>query len=192
MAEYVWSCWEHALALFRQQIVQEVGGVVLVGALVADEYASLEVALHFEAQVFDVVDEIVNGKRLLEYVGLVGAGRQARYGGQVAAVAAHGLHNEDAAVGADGGLLDLVAYGHDFIQCCVAAYWEVSAWYVVGDGGGHDYERYAEFFEIFASLAQFSHRGERLQVIKNIWINKFALQLPENLVFLVARFLIPK
>lgn len=46
---------------------------------------------------------------LLEDVGGVGARRQPPHGGQVSAVAPHGLNDEDAPLGAAGRLLDAVA-----------------------------------------------------------------------------------
>lgn len=53
--------------------------------------------------------QVVDGEGVFVHVGGVGAHRDAGDGGQVPAVAAHGLHDEDAALGARRRLLDAVA-----------------------------------------------------------------------------------
>lgn len=52
--------------------------------------------------------QVADVEMLLEDVGGVGAARQPGHGGQVAAEAAHGLDDEDAALGASRRLLDAV------------------------------------------------------------------------------------
>ena len=163
MAEYVGAGGEDALALLVEQAVHEVGGVVLVGALVAQQDAALQVALHLLAQVLDVLDEVVDGEGLLEYVRLVGAGGEAGRRGQVAAEAAHGLDHEDASLGADRRLLDLVAHLHDLVERCVAADAQVRAGHVVRYGRRYANERYAELGELGAHLVHLQNGGERLE-----------------------------
>lgn len=73
VTDYAHACREHALALLAQQTHYELGRVVLVGHLVAQQKAAFEVALHFELEMSNVVDEVVDGEFLLVDVGLVGA-----------------------------------------------------------------------------------------------------------------------
>lgn len=134
--------------------------------------------------------QLPNAESLLKDVGCVRASSQASHGGQVAAVASHRLHDEDAALRPRRRLFDPVAglrrpekrwrrsaahkpsegqrgtYGGDGVEGRVGADAEVRAGDVVGDGGGDDHHGDTHLFVLLPGLNQLqtSHVGLRLGV----------------------------
>ena len=111
----------------------------------------------------NIIDEIINSERLLEDIRLISATSETGHSGQISTVAAHSLDNEDTSLGADSGLLDLVAHGGDLVEGRVRADAEIGAGYVVGDGGWHAHTRDSEGLVLVALLVELQHRRERLE-----------------------------
>ncbi len=141
---------EHALpdvvqsaGLLLEQVRDELGGVVLVGPLVADCQEQRTAGGERAPQPFHVVVELVEGDALLVQVGPLRAAGQAAHQRQVAAVATHGLHH----VAPGGGRrrqLDPVDRLDDHVQRGVGADRQLRAGQVVVDGRRHADDRNAE------------------------------------------------
>ena len=133
----------------------EVNVVVTVGLLVHDQQPPVDVALvHLGDERVHVPGQLLDPELLLVDVSSVRPAGHPGHGGQVAAVAAHGLHYEDSPLGAGGRLPDPVADLGDRVQSRVGPDGEVGAGDVVGDGGGEDDHRDTELSELVSVFRQ--------------------------------------
>ena len=157
VAQNVGASREDAFALLGQDFHYEICRIIGIGHLVAQQDASFQVALHLLSQMINIVNDIENGERLLEYVGLVGTAGYAGHRRQIATIAAHGLDDEDASLRANCRLPYLVTNGDYFVEGRVAADAQVSAGHVVRDGGRHAHNGHAELFVLAARLIHLQH-----------------------------------
>lgn len=141
------------LLSFRvEQVLDKIGGKVLVGPLVSDDQVALGSNFHLRENDLHVIREILDGERLFEDVSVVSTRTQGRDCGKVSAVSSHCLDNEDSSLSSCGRLLYLVNHLTNLIESRIRSKrnhgtWKLIlfdenmshlTWDVVGDGARDD------------------------------------------------------
>ena len=127
--------WLNMKNIFLFLPSDEVNVVVCIGFLInnheTSEYLPI---LHLADHDVHVPGQLPDPELLLVDVGGVRPAGHARHGGQVAAVAAHRLHDKHPSLGSLSRLSDSVANLRDLVQSCISSDGEVGSWHIIGDG----------------------------------------------------------